>query len=167
MEKVKNKIDDEQVLTEEQRVRFSALLLEKYHIKIDTENELLPFYFIGYHSAIINDKNNKTLYNNLQKMFVELDKRHEQRSQTLEESLNDRHKAIDDLVDGFRIKVGEESSKLNSIVNDFDKQMSDQLSQFKAIQYHFTDSGQAFWFSFGRIGLPIVVALLLLFLGLL
>lgn len=162
-------MDKDQIMTEEQKTKFSALFLDKFGIKIDTDNEMLPLYFIGYHSALINDENSKVAHQNLQKIILKFEKSQEERNWLQEErskQLDTQHENRVKYLEDYQSKMEKNSQDMDRIVKNFDKQMSDKLSQFKAKQYHFTGSGQAFWFSFGRVGLPIVIAILLLFLGL-
>lgn len=152
-------MDKEQMMTEEQKIKFSALFLDRFGIKIDTDNEMLPFYFIGYHSAIVSDENNKLAHQNIQKIIMNFEKRQEERGKQLDTLLEGRMKHLVEL----QSKMAQNSHALDLILTDFDKQLTEKLSQIKVKQYHFSDRGQAFWYSFGKFGLPIIVALILFF----
>lgn len=152
------------MMTEAQRIKFSALFLEKFGISIDPDNELLPLYYITYHSSLISNRNNKKVYESVGKMMQEFKQGLEEMSQASGKQVSDNLASIEKLMKQLEGNLAEQSSNMDLILNDFDKQVKEKMSSFETNQYHFNSNGQAFWYSFGKFGLPVVIALLLLFI---
>ena len=157
-------MSEEQMITEEQRLKFSALFLEKFGIRIDTDNELLPLYFMAYHSSVVANKNNKKVYENVDKMLRDFKEKIETTTLDSEKHAVDKLEKIDKVISEFEACLARHNENLEKTIGKLDKEMVSKFTSFQARQYHFSSSGQAFWYSFSKFGLPVIISSLLLFM---
>lgn len=153
------------MITEEQRRKFSAMFLEKFGVRIDTDNELLPLYFLAYHSSVVANKNNKKVYENVDKMLRDFKEKIEATTLGSEKHVVDKLEKVDKVISEFEASLARHNENLDKIIGRLDKEMTSKFSSFQARQYHFSSSGQAFWYSFGKLGLPVIIASLLLIMA--
>ena len=107
------------ILSEQQKRDFCAELLQKFGLKIDVDNELLPILYLSYHTAVVNQTNNR---------------------------LTNEH--------------------ITHIIQAFETKTHQRLSTLKPTgPVQFKNAKQAFLFSFAALGLPLLIAILLLAAG--
>lgn len=62
------------MLCEQQKRDFCAIMLHKYGVAIDTNNELLPVFYVAYKAAAINEYTSKQTNDHIQKVIESFEK---------------------------------------------------------------------------------------------
>jgi len=154
---------NEEGLNYEKRVKFCSLLLEKYDIQMDPNNELLPQYYLCHKSAMFNLSLINISKDQLLKMLDDYQKMTKVYRQEVVVGKNEIHK----IVEQSRLSFEQMSNHcIETILKNnevLDIKVNRTLESFPPIkQYNFTSSKQAFWHGFSQLGLPVIVIAILL-----
>ena len=156
---------NEEGLNYEQRVKFCSVLLEKYDIKMDPNNELLPQYYLCHKSAMFNLSLINISKDQLLNMLDDYQKITKVYRQEVVVGKNEISKIVEQSRTGIEQMSNHCIETMLKNNEALDTKVSKILESFPPIkQYNFASSKQAFWHGFSRLGLPVIVIAILLFI---
>jgi hypothetical protein len=156
-------------MTHEQKVKFCSILMEKFRIDMDPDNELLPQFYFLYQSALICDEINKQTSDNFKSLHNESFEKFGKLINLTKMELILRGDEIKGMMKRTRDELhdyaGECVETMKSLTDQMKSNQQQLLNSIPSTRhYHFTSSAQAFWHGFSKVGLPVTLIAIFVFI---